>query len=132
MWAGAAGCRTSSTVPTSQATSGSAPTDSVGGPEPDNAHLTGVILRLNSDGTTPVDNPFSEIGHVFVARLEGSQEFPANTSSAKGYAAFIMDRAMTSLSFIVTVNGLDFTGAKPPTQATTWWRPTSTPRPHAG
>ena len=86
--------------------------DSVGGPEPDNAHLTGVILRLNSDGTTPADNPFSEIGHVFVARLEGSQEFPANTSSAKGYAAFIMDRAMTSLSFIVTVNGLDFTGAQ--------------------
>jgi uncharacterized repeat protein (TIGR01451 family) len=34
------------------------PDDQYGGPEPDNAHLTGVILRLNDDGTTPDDNPF--------------------------------------------------------------------------
>src|SRR4029453_4795714 len=26
--------------------------------EPDNAHQTGVILRLNDDGSTPGDNPF--------------------------------------------------------------------------
>jgi uncharacterized repeat protein (TIGR01451 family) len=32
--------------------------DQRGGPEPDDAHLTGVILRLNDDGTTPTDNPF--------------------------------------------------------------------------
>ncbi|HEX8071695.1 MAG TPA: PQQ-dependent sugar dehydrogenase [Pyrinomonadaceae bacterium] len=32
--------------------------DQFGGPEPDDAHLTGVILRLNDDGTTPADNPF--------------------------------------------------------------------------
>ncbi|PYS83833.1 MAG: hypothetical protein DMF67_07160 [Acidobacteria bacterium] len=32
--------------------------DQNGGPEPDDAHLTGVILRLNDDGTTPSDNPF--------------------------------------------------------------------------
>jgi glucose/arabinose dehydrogenase len=32
--------------------------DQFGGPEPDNAHLTGMILRLNDDGTTPTDNPF--------------------------------------------------------------------------
>jgi uncharacterized repeat protein (TIGR01451 family) len=32
--------------------------DAWGGPEPDDAHLTGVIIRLNDDGTTPVDNPF--------------------------------------------------------------------------
>lgn len=32
--------------------------DQFGGPEPDNAHLTGVVLRLNDDGTTPKDNPF--------------------------------------------------------------------------
>ena len=32
--------------------------DQFGGPEPDDAHLTGVILRLNDDGTTPTDNPF--------------------------------------------------------------------------
>jgi glucose/arabinose dehydrogenase len=38
------------------------PDDSFGGPEPDDAHLTGVILRLNDDGTTPSDNPFFAAG----------------------------------------------------------------------
>ena len=38
------------------------PDDQFGGPEPDNAHLTGVILRLNDDGTTPKDNPFFKAG----------------------------------------------------------------------
>jgi len=37
---------------------GPVPDDQFGGPEPDNAHLTGVILRLNDDGSTPGDNPF--------------------------------------------------------------------------
>ncbi len=36
--------------------------DQFGGPAPDNAHLTGVILRLNDDGTAPVDNPFYTLG----------------------------------------------------------------------
>ena len=84
--------------------------DNFGGPEPDDAHFTGVVLRLNDDGSTPADNPFSDVGHTFVARLEGAQEFPANASTAKGYAAFFMDSAMTSLTFTVTVSGLDFTG----------------------
>jgi aldose sugar dehydrogenase len=34
------------------------PDDQFGGPEPDNAHLSGVVLRLNDDGSTPTDNPF--------------------------------------------------------------------------
>lgn len=38
------------------------PDDPFGGPEPDDAHLTGVILRLNDDGSTPTDNPFFEAG----------------------------------------------------------------------
>ena len=38
------------------------PDDQFGGPEPDDAHLTGVILRLNPDGSTPEDNPFFEAG----------------------------------------------------------------------
>ena len=37
---------------------GTVPDDQFGGPEPDNAHLTGVVLRLNDDGSTPTDNPF--------------------------------------------------------------------------
>jgi glucose/arabinose dehydrogenase len=36
--------------------------DQFGGPEPDDAHLTGVILRLNPNGTTPTDNPFFQAG----------------------------------------------------------------------
>ena len=36
--------------------------DTFGGPAPDNAHLSGVILRLNTDGTAPADNPFFAAG----------------------------------------------------------------------
>jgi glucose/arabinose dehydrogenase len=36
--------------------------DQFGGPQPDNAHLSGVILRLNDDGSTPGDNPFFGVG----------------------------------------------------------------------
>jgi glucose/arabinose dehydrogenase len=38
------------------------PDDQFGGPQPDNAHLTGVVLRLNDDGSTPADNPFFAAG----------------------------------------------------------------------
>lgn len=38
------------------------PDDQFGGPQPDDAHLAGVILRLNDDGTTPTDNPFFAAG----------------------------------------------------------------------
>jgi uncharacterized repeat protein (TIGR01451 family) len=43
------------------ASGGPVPDDQFGGPEPDNRHLTGVILRLNGDGTTPADNPFFNV-----------------------------------------------------------------------
>jgi len=36
--------------------------DQFGGPEPDNAHLTGVVLRFNDDGSIPRDNPFFAFG----------------------------------------------------------------------
>jgi glucose/arabinose dehydrogenase len=38
------------------------PDDQFGGPEPDDAHLSGVVLRLNDDGTSPTDNPFYDYG----------------------------------------------------------------------
>jgi aldose sugar dehydrogenase len=38
------------------------PDDQFGGPEPDDAHRTGVIVRLNDDGSAPRDNPFFRIG----------------------------------------------------------------------
>jgi glucose/arabinose dehydrogenase len=43
---------------------GNQPDDNFGGPEIDDAHLTGVILRLNDDGSTPTDNPFFRAGQL--------------------------------------------------------------------
>jgi glucose/arabinose dehydrogenase len=40
------------------------PDDQFGGPEPDDAHLTGVILRLNDDGSAPRSNPFFKVGRA--------------------------------------------------------------------
>jgi glucose/arabinose dehydrogenase len=53
-------------------TSGQIADDEFGGPLPDNAHLTGVILRLNDDGSTPRDNPFHESGEQLGRRIGGS------------------------------------------------------------
>jgi glucose/arabinose dehydrogenase len=55
------------------------PDDQFGGPEPDNAHLTGVILRLSDDGSTPNDNPFFNVG----ARMGG--EVGANIQKIFAY-----------------------------------------------
>ena len=38
--------------------------DPFGGPEPDDAHLTGVVLRLDDDGGAPRDNPFWTTGRT--------------------------------------------------------------------
>jgi aldose sugar dehydrogenase len=53
--------------------------DQFGGPEPDDAHLTGVILRLNDDGTTPASNPFFAAG----ASMDG--EVGANIQKVYAY-----------------------------------------------
>jgi glucose/arabinose dehydrogenase len=51
---------------------GPVPDDDFGGPAPDDAHLTGVILRLNDDGSTPADNPFHESGEKAGRRIGGA------------------------------------------------------------
>jgi uncharacterized repeat protein (TIGR01451 family) len=43
------------------AAGGPVPDDQFGGPSPDDRHLSGVILRLNDDGSIPADNPFFNI-----------------------------------------------------------------------
>jgi glucose/arabinose dehydrogenase len=55
------------------------PDDQFGGPQPDNAHLTGVILRLNDHGAAPADNPFFAAG----ARMGG--EVGANIQKIFAY-----------------------------------------------
>jgi uncharacterized protein (TIGR03118 family) len=59
---------------------GSQPDDQFGGPAPDDAHLTGVILRLNPDGTTPADNPFSGLTAAALAPIEQSAGVPMNAA----------------------------------------------------
>lgn len=49
-------------LPDGPGPAGNQPDDQFGGPEPDNAHFTGVILRLNDDGSAPTDNPFYVAG----------------------------------------------------------------------
>jgi glucose/arabinose dehydrogenase len=49
-------------LPDGPGPAGNMPDDQFGGPEPDDAHLTGMILRLNDDGTIPADNPFFTAG----------------------------------------------------------------------
>jgi uncharacterized protein (TIGR03118 family) len=53
-------------------TGGFQPDDQFGGPAPDAAHLTGVILRLNPDGSTPTDNPFAGLTAEALAPIEQS------------------------------------------------------------
>jgi glucose/arabinose dehydrogenase len=48
--------------PTTECPGPTVPDDQFGGPEPDDAHLAGITLRLNDDGTTPTDNPFFVAG----------------------------------------------------------------------
>jgi glucose/arabinose dehydrogenase len=38
--------------------------DQFGGPEPDDLHRTGVIVRLDDDGDAPRDNPFWRVGRT--------------------------------------------------------------------
>lgn len=45
--------------PVASCADGAKPDDQFGGPQPDDAHFSGVIVRLNADGSTPSDNPFA-------------------------------------------------------------------------
>jgi aldose sugar dehydrogenase len=57
-------------------TRGYQPDDQFGGPAPDAAHLTGVILRLNPDGSTPDDNPFFGLTAQALAPIEQNAGVP--------------------------------------------------------
>lgn len=46
--------------------------DQFGGPQPDNSHVTGVIFRLNDDGSTPTDNPFFAPGAAMGGEVGGN------------------------------------------------------------
>src|SRR5262249_54817541 len=64
-----------------------------GGPAPDDAHLTGVLLRLNPDGSIPNDNPFVDIRTTLQApRLSGA------VASATGAVTAFLNQAMGTRS----------------------------------
>lgn len=48
--------------------------DQFGGPNPDNAHFSGVILRLNDDGSAPTDNPFFNLGRALGGEIGANVE----------------------------------------------------------
>jgi glucose/arabinose dehydrogenase len=78
--------------------------DQFGGPAPDNAHFTGVILRLNDDGSTPTDNPF------FAAGAATGGEVGANIQKIFAYGlrnSFGMDFDPKSGSLWLEQNGDD-------------------------
>ncbi len=81
--------------------------DQFGGPTPDDAHLTGVVLRLNPDGSTPTDNPFRSIRNTLVTTLTGANERPnPNTTTATGSVVAFLNQAMDQLTVTFTFQGL--------------------------
>ena len=60
--------------------------DAFGGPLPDDAHLTGVILRLNDDGSTPKDNPFHQSGKRLAERIGGANGAEVGRNLQRIYA----------------------------------------------
>lgn len=78
--------------------------DTFGGPQPDNAHLSGMVLRLNDDGTAPPDNPF------FAAGAAMGGEVGANIQKIYSYGhrnGFGMSFDPFSGNFWVTENADD-------------------------
>jgi glucose/arabinose dehydrogenase len=78
--------------------------DTFGGPAPDNQHFTGIILRLNTDGSAPTDNPF------FAAGAGMGGEAGANIQKIYSYGhrnGFGMAFDPASGGFWVTENGDD-------------------------
>jgi aldose sugar dehydrogenase len=61
--------------------------DAFGGPRPDDAHLTGVVLRLNDDGSAPRGNPFYRQGAALeAAAAPGSSDAQVGANLKKVYA----------------------------------------------
>jgi len=90
--------------PTATGLGSRVPDDQFGGPEPDDAHFAGVIVRLNEDGATPSDNPFFGVG----ARIGG--EVGANVQRVFSYGlrnTFGMDFDPRSGELWVQENGED-------------------------
>ena len=56
------------------------------GPEPDNRALTGVVIRLNDDGTIPTDNPFYNHTLTFSGQTDAGLQNEAIANLKRVYA----------------------------------------------
>jgi glucose/arabinose dehydrogenase len=56
------------------------------GPEPDNRALTGVVIRLNDDGTIPTDNPFYNHSLTFSGQTDAGLQNEAVANLKRVYA----------------------------------------------
>ena len=56
------------------------------GPEPDNRALTGVVIRLNDDGTIPTDNPFYNHALTFSGQTDAGLQNEAVANLKRVYA----------------------------------------------
>ena len=65
---------------------GPSPDDDFGGPAPDDAHLTGVIIRLNDDGSSPDDNPFHQSADRAAREIGGTLGAAVAANLRKIYA----------------------------------------------
>jgi uncharacterized protein (TIGR03118 family) len=72
-----------------------------GGPAPDDAHLTGVLLRLNPDGSIPGDNPFGDIRTTLQAPVLSGDD-----SSGIGSFTLFLNQAMDTFTVYATFQGL--------------------------
>ncbi len=72
-----------------------------GGPAPDDAHLTGVLLRLNPDGTIPDDNPFVRITDTLQAPV-----LTGTDPAAIGSFTTFYDQAAGTLTSHIFFQGL--------------------------
>lgn len=65
----------------------------------------GVLLSLAGVGRADV---------IFAATINAAQEVPTNSSTATGFATFVLNDAMTALTYSATIFGIDFTGLQTP------------------
>jgi uncharacterized protein (TIGR03118 family) len=79
-----------------------------GGPAPDDAHLTGVLLRLNPDGSVPADNPFADIRNTLQAPLLNGAKVRPDPTLSLGTGSFtaFLNQAEDTLTVIVSFQGL--------------------------
>lgn len=72
-----------------------------GGPAPDDAHLTGVLLRLNPDGSIPDDNPFVDIRNTLQAPV-----LSGTGTAGTGSFTLFLNQAMDTFTVHVNFSGL--------------------------